>query len=120
MVSVSEVKASSARIFKDTAPKTAVFTGATDGIGKATLTRLVATKLAIRVYVIGRNGTTHKPFLDELQKSNDQADIIWLEGQISLLSEMKRLCDIIKVRETSIDILLMSAGFISPGERLGT
>ena len=120
MVSISEVKASNARISKDTAPHTAVFTGGTDGIGKATLTRLVATKLAIRVYIIGRNSKTHTPFLDELRKSNDQADIIWLEGQISLLSETKRLCDIIKARETSIDILFMSAGFIALGERTGT
>jgi len=120
MVSISEVKASNIRISKDTAPHTAVFTGGTDGIGKATVTRLVATKLPIRVYVIGRNGEKHKPFLDVLRKSNDKADVVWLEGQISLLAETKRLCDIIKARETSIDILFMSAGFIPSGERIGT
>jgi len=119
MASISEVKASNARISTDAAPHTAVFTGATDGIGKATLTRLVATQLAMRIYVIGRNGEKHQLFLDELRKSNDQADIVWLEGQISLLAETKRLCDIIKQRQTSIDVLFMSAGFIAPGERIG-
>jgi NAD(P)-dependent dehydrogenase (short-subunit alcohol dehydrogenase family) len=119
MVSISEVKASNGRIPKDTTPRTAVFTGGTDGIGKATLIRLVATKRSMKVYVIGRNGEKHKPFLDELRMSNDKADIVWLEGQLTLLAETKRLCDIIKARETSIDALYMSAGFMSTGERLG-
>lgn len=119
MVSISEAKASNSRLSENTAPQTAVFIGGTDGIGKATLTRLVATKLPIKVYVIGRNGEKQKLFLDELRKSNDKADIVWLEGQISLLADTKRLCDIIKGRETSIDILYMSPGFITKGERLG-
>ncbi|KAF2092449.1 NAD(P)-binding protein [Rhizodiscina lignyota] len=117
MVSLSEVRASNARIAKDTAPHTAIFTGATDGIGKATLTRLVSAKLPIKIYVIGRNGDKHKRLLDELRKSNDKADIFWLEGQISLLAEVQRLCDEIKARETSIDLLFMSAGFIRSGGR---
>lgn len=120
MASISEVKASNNRISQDTAPRTAVITGATDGIGKATLTRLIATKLAMKIYVIGRNGSKHQQFLDELRKSNERADIVWLEGQLTLLAETKRLCDIIKQRETSIDMLLLSAGFIPPGERIGT
>lgn len=119
MTSISQVKASNARISQDAASLTAVLTGATDGIGKATLTRLVATKLALRIYVIGRNGQKHKLFLDKLRQFNDRADIVWLEGQLSLLSETKRLCDIIKQRQTSIDVLLMSAGSIPPGERIG-
>ncbi len=119
MVPISAVKASNARISKDTAPHTAVFTGGTDGIGKATLIRLVSTKLPIRVYVIGRNSDKHKPLLDQLRKSNDNADIIWLEGQISLLAEVKRLCDEIRARETCIDLLFMSAGFIRSGGRQG-
>jgi short-subunit dehydrogenase len=120
MVSISEVGASNARITEDTAPQTAVFTGATDGIGKATLTRLISTKVPVRVYVIGRNGEKHKAFLDRLRESNKQAHIIWLEGQLSLLAETKRLCGEIKARETYIDSLCMSAGFITSGERVGT
>jgi NAD(P)-dependent dehydrogenase (short-subunit alcohol dehydrogenase family) len=119
MVSISVIKASNANISKETAPKVAVFTGGTDGIGKATLTRLISTKLPMRVYVIGRNGDKHRPFLEELKKSNDKADIVWLEGQISLLAEVKRLCDIIKARETSIDVLYLSAGAINKGIRIG-
>lgn len=120
MVSILEVKASNARIFSSTASRIAVFTGGTDGIGKATLTRLVATKLLAKVYVIGRNGERHKPFMDQLRKSNNTVEIVWLEGQISLLAETRRLCNIIKESETSIDLLYMSAGFITGGIRKGT
>ena len=120
MVSISEIKASNAQISKDTVPQTAVFTGATDGIGKATLTRLISTKVPVKVYVVGRNGEKHKAFLDRLRESNKQAQLIWLEGQLSLLAETKRLCDEIKAHETIIDSLYMSAGFITSGERVGT
>ncbi|KAI1267992.1 hypothetical protein F5Y18DRAFT_415511 [Xylariaceae sp. FL1019] len=118
---MSEAKASNGRITKEIAPQTAVFTGGTDGIGKATLIRFVATKVPMRVYVVGRNGDRHKSFLEELRRSNDQADIVWVEGQIALLAEVQRISEVIKARETSIDILFMSAGFIYTGtERLET
>ncbi|KAJ5593832.1 NAD(P)-binding protein [Penicillium hispanicum] len=120
MVSISEIKASNARITAETAPQTAVFTGATDGIGRATLTRLILTRAPVKVYVIGRNGEKHQAFLDGLRQSNKQAQIIWLEGQLSLLAETRRLCDDIKARETYIDTLYMSAGFITSGERVET
>ncbi|KAL2823441.1 NAD(P)-binding protein [Aspergillus cavernicola] len=120
MVSISEVRASNARITQETVPHTAVFTGATDGIGKATLTRLLSAKLPVRVYLIGRNGDKQKAYLDTLRQSNKQAQIIWLEGQLSLLAETRRLCDEIKTRETCLDALYMSAGFISSGERIET
>ncbi|PWY74394.1 NAD(P)-binding protein [Aspergillus heteromorphus CBS 117.55] len=120
MVSISDIRASNVRITADTAPQTAVFTGATDGIGKATLTRLIMTKVPVRVYVLGRNGEKHRGFLDRLREVNKQADIIWLEGQLSLLAETKMLCDEIRSRETYIDSLCMSAGFITSGERVET
>ncbi|GKZ34792.1 hypothetical protein AbraIFM66950_005148 [Aspergillus brasiliensis] len=120
MASISEIRASNARITSETVPHTAVFTGATDGIGKATLTRLVLTKLPVRVYVIGRNGKKHQAFLDELRQSNRHAEITWMEGQLSLLADTKRLCDEIRKHEKSLDCLYLGAGFISSGERIET
>lgn len=76
MVSISEVRASNARIAEYTPPQTAVFTGSTDGIGKATLIQLISTKVPVMVYVIGRNGEKHKAFPDRLRESNRQAQII--------------------------------------------
>ncbi|KAJ5105420.1 NAD(P)-binding protein [Penicillium alfredii] len=120
MTAISEVKASNVRISDETAPQTVVMTGATDGIGKATLIRLIATKVPVKVYVIGRNGEKHNAFLDQLRGSNKLAQIIWLEGQLSLLADTRRLCDEIQSREQHIDVLYMSAGFIASGERIET
>ncbi|CAK7223388.1 hypothetical protein SCUCBS95973_005161 [Sporothrix curviconia] len=115
MVSISEVKASNARNTLDTVPRTSVMCGATDGIGKAFLIRLVATKLPVRVYVVGRNGDKHKAFLDSLRKTSPEADLVWLECQLSQGAEIQRICNEIKRREASIDLLYMSAGFILAG-----
>ncbi|CAK7208963.1 hypothetical protein SEUCBS140593_000333 [Sporothrix eucalyptigena] len=115
MVSISDVKASNACATLDTVPRTSVMYGATDGIGKAFLTRLVATKLPIRVYVVGRNGDRHNAFLDGLRKSSPKAELIWLECQLSQGGDIQKICNDIKSRETSIDLLYMSAGFINAG-----
>jgi NADP-dependent 3-hydroxy acid dehydrogenase YdfG len=119
MATLSEIKASNARITEETMPRVAVFVGATAGIGKATLALLVSKKIPIKAYIIGRNGEKHKAFLDELRQSNDKADIVWLEGQVSLLADTKRLCEEIKAREKTIELLFMSAGFLSFEGRKG-
>ncbi|KAH7025114.1 uncharacterized protein B0I36DRAFT_387476 [Microdochium trichocladiopsis] len=114
------VRESNAGITPADAPRVAVFTGGTAGIGKATLQKLVAVGTEIKVYVIGRNGPTHAGFLDELRASNSKAEIVWLEGQVSLLSETRRLCDEIKSKEKSLDLLFMSAGYVPLGGRKDT
>lgn len=119
MVSISRIRASNALITADTVPRVAVVAGGTAGIGKATLSLLVSKKTPIKIYVVGRDEAKMKPFLDQLRQSNDQADIIGLEGQVSSLADTKRLCDKIKSQENSIDLLFLSAGAIPIAGRQG-
>jgi NADP-dependent 3-hydroxy acid dehydrogenase YdfG len=98
-ITISEVKISNSQITNETAPKTAVFIGATAGIGKATLTRLVAQQTLITVYIAGRNAKKQQEFIHQLQKSNKKANIIFLEGEVSLMAEVKRICAEIKTKE---------------------
>ncbi|KAE9375016.1 NAD(P)-binding protein [Stipitochalara longipes BDJ] len=109
---LSEIKASNSRITAENAPRTAVFVGATSGIGKATLTRLVAQQTSIKIYIIGRNATKQQAFLDQLQTSNESADIVFLEAEVSLMAEVKRVCNEIKAKESSLDALFLSTGYI--------
>lgn len=111
-VTLSEVKASNSQITTQTAPRTAMFIGSTAGIGKATLTRLVAQQTAIKIYVVGRDASKHQPFITQLRESNSQANIIFLEGEISLMVEVKRICEKIKAEESSIDAVFLSTGYI--------
>lgn len=46
-------QSSNSRIIVESVPRTAAFVGATSGIGKATLARLVAMNAQIKAYVVG-------------------------------------------------------------------
>ncbi len=54
----------------------------------------------------------HQAFVDELKRSNNKATIIYLEGKVSLLADVKRLCGEIKKRESSVDAVFLSSGYI--------
>lgn len=116
-ISIAEVKNSNSQITTATAPRTAVFIGATAGIGKAALTRLVAQQTSIKIYIVGRNAEKQQQFIAQLQKSNKNAMIIFLEGEVSLMAEVKRICAEIKAKESSIDAMFLSTGYIPHGGR---
>lgn len=120
MVSQSEIRTSNSRISHAHTPRVAVFVGGTAGIGKGALEALISKETPIKVYVIGRNKEGREPFLRGLKTSNSRAEVIWLEGQVTLLAEVKRLCAEIKGRESRIDLVFMSQGFLPWNGRHGT
>ncbi|KAF5489300.1 Oxidoreductase andH [Colletotrichum siamense] len=101
MVSLTEVRASNAALTSSSVPKTALFVGATSGIGKYTLTELVSLNLPIKCYVVGRKASepAMRPVLEALRLKNTQAELVWVEAEVSLLSEVKRVCEFIKENE---------------------
>ncbi|RSL98963.1 hypothetical protein CDV31_012379 [Fusarium ambrosium] len=84
------IRASNALITEASIPKTAVFVGGTDGIGKATLIHLVSKGFPIRVYIIGSNEAGHRDLLDELRILNLEAQLVYVQGQISLIAESQQ------------------------------
>ncbi|CAG5179230.1 uncharacterized protein ALTATR162_LOCUS9098 [Alternaria atra] len=122
MVHISQIKESNVQIDEESAPRVAVFVGGTSGIGKLTLNALARLGTHFKAYVIGRQESeaAFKPFIEELHLANANASIIWVEGHISLLSEVKRTCDYIKELETSIDLLFMTAGYVAFNGRQNT
>lgn len=48
---------------------------------------------------------------------NAKATLVWIEGEVSLLAEAKRVCEEIKGREERVDLLFMSTGFAPLGGR---
>jgi hypothetical protein len=42
---------------------------------------------------------------------NPKAEIIWVEGEVSLLADTKTVCEIIKSREHHIDLVFLSTGY---------
>lgn len=114
MVNITQVRQSNAQLTAETVPRTSVFVGGTSGIGKSTLIELVSLGKPVKAYIVGRKATepAMKTVLDDLRKKNAQAELVWLEGDISLLSEGQRVCNIIKAAgDPSIDFLCLTAGY---------
>jgi NADP-dependent 3-hydroxy acid dehydrogenase YdfG len=109
---LTPIKHSNSQIVEATTPRTAVFVGATDGIGRNALNELVSTGSPLRIYIVGRDQTQHQHIVDELHAINSNAELIYIEGQISLMSEVKRITEDINRREQKIDLFYHSAGFL--------
>lgn len=122
MVSSTEVRASNALINDTTAPRVAVFVGGTSGIGQLTIKALVATGASVRIYLVGRKSSEERSlaFIQELRATNPKAEVIWTEGEISLLAETKRICEVVKRKEPRVDLLFLTAGYAPFGPRVET
>ncbi|RSL81816.1 hypothetical protein CEP51_005585 [Fusarium floridanum] len=119
MVSYTEIKTSNSLINDVTSPSIAVFVGGTSGIGKLTVKALVETGSSVRIYLIGRKSSEERSrvFIDELRVINPKAEVVWTEGDVSLLAETKRLCEVIKSKESRIDLLFLTPGYAPFGAR---
>ncbi|KAK1574284.1 uncharacterized protein LY79DRAFT_524166 [Colletotrichum navitas] len=122
MVTIAQVRRSNAQLTAETVPRTAVFVGGTSGIGKLTLVELVSLGFPVKAYVVGRKATetATKPLLEDLSRRNPSAELVWVEGEVSLLSETKRICEWIKARESRLDFLCLTAGYAPFGGRNNT
>ncbi|RVX75615.1 hypothetical protein B0A52_00968 [Exophiala mesophila] len=119
MVTYKDIQASNASINDDTAPHICVFVSGTSGIGQLTIRALVATGASVKIYLVGRKSSEErtKAFIQELEAVNPKAEIIWTQGEISLLAECKRVCDEIKSKESQVDLLFLTAGYAPFHER---
>jgi NAD(P)-dependent dehydrogenase (short-subunit alcohol dehydrogenase family) len=119
MVSYKEIKASNENIDDITAPRVAVFAGGTSGIGKLTIKALVSAGASLKIYLVGRKNSSERmqEYIKGLTAINSKAEIIWTEGEISLLAETKRVCEGIKQKESHVDLLFLTAGYAPFGGR---
>ncbi|PTB66486.1 hypothetical protein BBK36DRAFT_1201334 [Trichoderma citrinoviride] len=122
MVSYKEIQASNALINDATAPRVSVFVGGTSGVGKFTIRALVSTGASVKIYLVGRKSSEEpmRAFIQELSAINPKADIVWTEGEVSLLADVKKICEFIKEKESRVDLLFLSAGYAPFGTRKET
>ncbi|KAJ4243808.1 hypothetical protein NW762_014683 [Fusarium torreyae] len=94
---------------------TAVFIGATSGIGRSTLKQLaIATdSKSPTIYIVGRSASAATPLIADLRQTNSSATFEFIEKDVSLVKEADAAMQEIAKRETKIDILFMSVGFMS-------
>lgn len=90
-----------------------VFAGATSGIGAQTLERMVTMFRSATFYVLGRSTArfeSQKSRLDSL--ANPGCKIIFVEADVSLLSDIDDASQRISAAEDKVDYLCMSMGGI--------
>lgn len=119
-LSVPQLTATNNLLTADSIPRVSVWAGATSGIGLATLQSFTSRGQPFKAYVIGRDEARLKPALDALRASNDKAEIVFVEGQVSLLRDVQRICDVIAAEEDSIDALFLSQGYLPFNGRVET
>lgn len=107
-IPLSVVKASNASLRKLGPGLVALFVGGTSGLGESTLRALARNTSGAKIYIVGRNGEAAEKI-----KSEVDADVEFLKADVSLLGEVDRVCDIIGKKEATINIMVLSAGYLS-------
>lgn len=119
MVSLNNVRFSNKSLQALPPGLVAVFAGATSGIGLGTLRQLAMYANGPRVYIIGRSQEKASHIIDKLKKINPMGTFIFVEGQFSLIKDVDRMCQQIEKYESHVDVLCMSAGYLSLRGRQG-
>ena len=125
MVAIPIVRSSNESI-RDLPPylssPTAVFTGATQGIGLATLRQLATHTVTPTCYIVGRSEAKAKEIIDELKEVNGKGTYIFVKGDVALLESVDEVCGKIKGsigKGKGIDMLFMSQGYLTLEGRKG-
>ncbi|KAI1068826.1 hypothetical protein LB507_006304 [Fusarium sp. FIESC RH6] len=117
MVAIKTIKTSNSTTLPKSLPQnlTAVFLGATSGIGRSTVKQLaIATDgKSPTIYIVGRSASAATSLIAELRQSNPSAAVEFIERDVSLVKEADAAMQEISKLETKVDILFMSVGFMS-------
>lgn len=87
--------------------------GGTSGIGESTCKEFIRNTISPRAYIIGRNKLEASRIINELKEINSEAEIHFLECDLTLLRNVDQVCNEITEKENLINLLFMSAGFLS-------
>jgi NAD(P)-dependent dehydrogenase (short-subunit alcohol dehydrogenase family) len=115
MVGIEIIKASNAKV-ASLPSFVALFIGATQGIGEATLQHLTQNApSSSRIYTVARPSSLakHQEDIAALRKQNPSGTYEVIEADVSLISEVDKIVAAIKKKETKLDLLVLSAGFLA-------
>ncbi|KAH7006900.1 hypothetical protein EDB80DRAFT_880424 [Ilyonectria destructans] len=91
----------------------AVFAGATNGIGEQTCKEFVLSVPSPTVYLVGRNKSKSLAIVEQLQALNSSATLTFIEADLTLLSNVERVHQLVSEKEKKVNLLFMSQGFLS-------
>ncbi|KAH6657821.1 hypothetical protein BKA67DRAFT_656063 [Truncatella angustata] len=115
MVSYEVVKQSNARIASLPKGLVALFIGATSGIGQSALQQFAQHASAPKIYSVARpvSAANHDKMLSSLRESNPSGTYNLITADHSLISDIDKAVEVVKQKETKLDLLILSPGFIA-------
>lgn len=115
MVSLQIVQHSNSAIANLPRGLVALFIGATSGIGQGALEQFARYAPSARLYTVARpaSAVSHKKLLNQLRELNPTLSYNLITADHSLISEINNVVAVIKQKETKLDFLIMSPGFIA-------
>lgn len=119
MVKLSLVQASNANVKDTFLSPTALFVGATSGIGESTLKYFVKNTETPTIYLVGRGQSAATGIIEELKRSNAGGTYNFIQSDVSLLANVDTVCDEIKSKEKKLDLIMVSQGFLTFAGRNG-
>jgi NADP-dependent 3-hydroxy acid dehydrogenase YdfG len=120
MVSLKEVRESNSALKTSLPNPTAFFAGGTSGIGEATLKELAKQTLKPKIYFAARSDKTADKLKKELKKLNPDGEYISIKAEdLTLLKDVDRVCEEFKGKETKLDLLFLSQGWLNLEGRNG-
>ena len=112
MVKLSTIKQSNTQSAKaHLEAQVCVFAGATSGIGAGTLKAMAHILHEAIFYIIGRSEARFAEQCAELKKINPNCRTVFVQAELSLLSDVDEACQKITDAEKRVDCLFMSQGF---------
>lgn len=113
MVAIQAIRESNARIAELPAGLVALFLGGTSGIGQSALIQLAQHAVKPRIYIAARRASATTKLLEELRSKNPEGTYTVIEKDVSLICETDDVVEFVRARETKLDLLFESVGFIS-------
>jgi hypothetical protein len=115
MVPLPQIRLSNSLLPTTYPTLTAVFVGATSGIGSYSLQDFAAQVPKPRIYFTGRNQSAGNNLLAKLKTLNPAGEYIFLQADTSLLTTVDDICQQIKRKEKSINVIFLSQGTLKFG-----
>jgi NADP-dependent 3-hydroxy acid dehydrogenase YdfG len=105
---ITEANSSFARDHPKNGGLVCVFSGATGGIGAGTIEQMAKILQGATFYVLGRSAATFASQRAKLESLNPTLKLVFLETQLSLVSDVDAACKKISAVEQKVDCLYMS------------
>ncbi|KAF2192618.1 NAD(P)-binding protein [Zopfia rhizophila CBS 207.26] len=113
MVSLTTIRTHNASLKTLSPGLVAVFVGGTSGIGLSTAREFVRNTNSPHIYLIGRNQTEASRIIDELHELNPSSQLSFIKSDISLLKSVDEVCKEIKEKESKVNLLFLTAGYLT-------